>query len=400
MEKKISVSKAAVLCILTALVAFLTAWSVTRGAYETQIKGMTNAAQDNFIQKLSTIYAYYDQYFVNDIDEELVKDYAIKGLVLGMGDKYGYYYTKEEYDELLGESSGKWCGIGIIVSTRTESDNKIVVDRVVPESPAEKAGLKVGDVLTEVDGTSVLPLDLSDIANLIAGDEGTSVEISVLRDNKTLSFTVTRSLFETESVIYDFLEDEKIGFIRILTFDETTENQFANAVKSLEESGAESFIFDLRNNGGGLLSSIVGVSESILPADSLVLTSRTPNGEKKEYRVTTGGEFDYPCAVLVNSRTASAAELFTAVLRDCKNALIIGETTYGKGVMQSVVPLGDGSAFKLTTSYYDPPCGVNYDGVGIVPDVRATLQDDETIDYYSANKEETVIKTAISELKK
>ncbi len=401
MGKKISVSAVIVICILVALVSFMTAWSVTREAYMSELNQLDYIQQSNFMQKMLSIYGYYDQNYVGEFDNELAQEYALKGYVLGMGDRYGYYYTEEEYKQLMQTESGKLCGIGVIVVTAESiSDEGLEVERVIPTSPAEKSGVKVGDRIVSIDGRSIIGMDYTEAASFIRGDEGTQALITISRNGETLSVTVKREIVEAESVIYEYLESEKIGFVRIISFDETTEKQFADAIESLEKKGAEKFIFDLRDNPGGLLSAIIGVSESLLPKDSLVVTARASNGSKREYKTSKGREFNYPCAVLVNSSTASAAELFTAVMRDHKNAVIIGETTYGKGVMQSVVPLGDGSALKLTTSYYDPPCGINYDGVGITPNIEVKLESGEKIDYYSVNKEESVIKTAITELLK
>lgn len=401
MGKKISVSALIVICILVALVSFMTAWSMTRNAYMSELKQLENIQQNNFLQKMQSIYGYFNRYYVNEIDDAQAQENALKGYVLGMGDRYGYYYTKDEYEDLTRTESGMVCGIGVMVtSTQIISDEGLKIEHVIPSSPAENSGIKSEDRIISVDGTSVIGMDYTEASSLIKGDAGTQVSLELKRNGEILNISLNRGIVESESVIYDYLKNEKIGFVRIITFDETTEKQFADAVKSLKASGAEKFIFDLRDNPGGLLTAIIGVSESLLPKDSLVVTSRASDGSKKEYKTKEGSEFNYPCAVLVNSSTASAAELFTAVMRDHKNALIIGETTYGKGVMQSVIQLPDESAIKLTTSYYDPPCGENYDGVGIVPNVEAKLEKDERIDYYSVNTEETVIKTAIAELLK
>ena len=393
MNKKVSLGTTVFLCILVFIVGFMSSWTILRSDYN----GKINELYLNYPEavKLMEIMDYYEKYYISQWDMESSESLALKGFVEGTGDRYGEYYTAEEYEKILEDDNGEFVGIGITVVVT--NDSAVEIERVIPNAPADKMGLKKGDVILSVDG-----IDTSKGAQVMVdalrGEEGSETTLVILREGQEMSFTVKREKINAESVFGEYIKEEKIGFIRIFQFDNTTPEQFKKAINEMKALGAEKFIFDLRDNGGGLLSSIVGVLESLLPKDTLVTTATKKDGGKTEYKTKSGVEdFSYPCAVLVNEHTASAAELFTATLRDYEKAVIVGVNTYGKGVMQSTVVLSDGSALKLTTAYYSTPLGENYDGVGIKPDIQAKQ---DRIDYYQLNKEDAVIKAAMNELRK
>ena len=393
MNKKVSLGTTVFLCILVFIVGFMSSWTVLRSDYT----GKINELYLNYPEavKLMEIMDYYEKYYISQGDMESSEALALKGFVEGTGDRYGEYYTAEEYEKILEDDNGEFVGIGITVVVT--NDSALEIQRVIPNAPADKIGLKKGDEILSVDGIDA-SAGMQAMVDAVRGEEGSETTLVIRREGREMSFTVKREKVTVESVFGEYIEEEKIGFIRIYQFDNTTPEQFKSAVNRMKELGAKGFIFDLRDNGGGLLSSIVGVLESIFPKDTLVTTSTKKDGSKTEYRTKNGVEdFAYPCAVLVNEHTASAAELFTATLRDYEKAVIVGVNTYGKGVMQSTVVLSDGSALKLTTAYYSTPLGENYDGVGIKPDIQAKQ---DRIDYYQLDKEDAVIKAAINELGK
>ncbi|MBE6542813.1 MAG: S41 family peptidase [Ruminococcaceae bacterium] len=395
MNKKVSLGTTVFLCILVGIISFMSAWTITRGSYNNKINELY--LQYPEAMKLMEIIDYYESYYIGALDMEETEALAAKGFVHGTGDTYGYYYTPEEYAELIASNNGEYVGIGVMVSY--EREDGLLIEHVIPESPAEKAGLKDGDLVIKV---ADIPAEsgIEKMRDAILGEEGSSVDIVVIREGKEITVKAVRGTYVMESVFSGYIEEEKIGFIRIFSFDNTTADQFEKALTELKGKGAESFIFDMRDNGGGLLSSLIDVLECMLPKDSLVTTSTMKNGKTTEYKTKKGTDsFDYPTAILINGNTASAAELFTSALRDYDMAVIVGEKSYGKGVMQSTVELSDGSALKLTTAYYSSPKGENYDGVGIKPNVEAVTED-SSISYYELDMSDAVIKAAIKELSK
>ena len=395
MNKKINLGTTIFLCILVGVISFMSAWTITRSEYKLTLNNMKLSYPE--AMKLMEIIDYYDKYYIYSGDEALSENLAMSGFVSGTGDKYGKYYSEEEYREIIEDDNGNFVGIGITVITK--EGGVIKVERVIKDSPAEKAGILTGDCIIGVDDVKIED-SVEALMDAIKGEEGTEVKITVLRDGEKLTLKAIRAKVTTESVFWGYIEEEKIGFVRIFEFDNTTPTQFKEALDELKGKGAEKFIFDLRDNGGGLLTSITGVLEQLLPKDTLITTSTLKNGSTTEYKTKKEyEEFNYPAAVLVNGYTASAAELFTANMRDYDKAVIVGETTYGKGVMQSTFLLSDGSALKLTTAYYSAPNGENYDGKGIEPSVKASIGDG-VISYYEVDIEDEVIKAAINELSK
>ncbi len=391
MNKKISLSTTVFLCILTAAVAFMSAWTITRGKY---VNELNKFYLDNpEAMKLAEIASYFENFYVGEYDPALSEKLALQGYVFGTEDRYGVYYTPEEFAKLLKEEDGEMVGVGLMVSYEEKG---IKVVRVIPASPAAEGGLLKGDYIVGV-GELGIEAGTEALSNAILGKEGEPVAIKILRNGEEFTVTLTRRVIKTDSVVSGYIENEKLGFIRILTFDNTTPEQFETALKNLKEMGAEKFIFDLRDNGGGLVSSLQGVLGKLLPKDTLIATANPKNGEVKEYKVDGGEDFDFPAVVLVNKNTASAAELFTAALRDYGKVKVIGENTFGKGVMQSLVTLSDGSGLKITTAYYQSPNGINYDGVGIKPDIDGVVNEGD-IEIYELDTNDTVIKKAIDYL--
>ena len=338
------------------------------------LHGSSNSILNNSPQrKMTEIQSYVNQFFLDDIDQEKMQDAVCKGMVNGLGDTYAAYYNEEEYQDMKEKTSGNYCGIGAVVS-QSATDGAISIVQTIKGGPAEKAGMKSGDMIVEVDGISTQGMDLTALISKTKGDAGTKVKVTVLRDGHQKKYTITRKEIHSQTVESRML-DNKIGYIAVSSFEEVTKQQFRDALKKLEKEGEKSLIIDLRNNGGGLLSTAVDMLDRLLPKGTLVYT-KDKNGEKEVYSATDEESFDKPVAILVNENSASASEVFSGAMQDYKKAVLVGNTTFGKGIVQTVFDLPDGTALKLTTSKYYTPKGRNIHGTGLEPDISVAL--DET----------------------
>lgn len=324
--------------------------------------------------------ALFLEYFYDEIDltdRVEVTDALLKCYMSSLGDRYAVYRNPAERDEYYVDMSGSFVGIGITVQHPDEFT--VAVTDVISGSPAERAGIKPGDLIVAVDGIRVADVGYEKAVNAIRGGEGTSVSITVERGGEELTLTAVRETIIEELVSYS-IDEMGRGYIKIYSFDGNssdengTANQLARALNFMEENGAVGIVFDLRGNPGGYLSSVAASLDCFVPSGTPIV-SYAYKGEETTVRVATDDNtVNLPMVILCNGRTASAGELFCAALRDWgKEGLIdvriVGETTFGKGVMQSEFALPDGSILIFTTSYYNPPSGDNYDGVGVVPDV-------------------------------
>mgnify|MGYP005887897703 FL=1 len=338
------------------------------------LHGSSNSILHSSLQrKMTEIQSYVNQFFLDDIDQEKMQDAVCKGMVNGLGDTYAAYYNEEEYQDMKEKTSGNYCGIGAVVS-QSATDGAISIVQTIKGGPAEKAGMKSGDMIVEVDGISTQGMDLTALISKTKGDAGTKVKVTVLRDGHQKKYTITRKEIHSQTVESRML-DNKIGYIAVSSFEEVTKQQFRDALKKLEKEGEKSLIIDLRNNGGGLLSTAVDMLDRLLPKGTLVYT-KDKNGEKEIYSATDEESFDKPVAILVNENSASASEVFSGAMQDYKKAVLVGNTTFGKGIVQTVFDLPDGTALKLTTSKYYTPKGRNIHGTGLEPDISVAL--DET----------------------
>ena len=338
------------------------------------LPGSSNSILNSSLQrKMTEIQSYVNQFFLDDIDQEKMQDAVCKGMVNGLGDTYAAYYNEEEYQDMKEKTSGNYCGIGAVVS-QSATDGAISIVQTIKGGPAEKAGMKSGDMIVEVDGISTQGMDLTALISKTKGDAGTKVKVTVLRDGHQKKYTITRKEIHSQTVESRML-DNKIGYIAVSSFEEVTKQQFRDALKKLEKEGEKSLIIDLRNNGGGLLSTAVDMLDRLLPKGTLVYT-KDKNGEKEVYSATDEERFDKPVAILVNENSASASEVFSGAMQDYKKAVLVGNTTFGKGIVQTVFDLPDGTALKLTTSKYYTPKGRNIHGTGLEPDISVAL--DET----------------------
>ena len=319
--------------------------------------------------KLSYLKKLIDETYLHDIKEKDLNEGIYKGYVEGLGDQYSAYYDKKETKELSESLDGSFSGIGAVM-TQDASSGVITITQVYDDSPAKKAGIKAGDILYRVEEKTVTGKDLDKVVSWIKGKKGTKVNLTLLRGTNSdkIKVTATRDVINVETVKYKVLENQ-IGYISISEFDSVTGAQFAKALKQLQKKNIEGLVVDLRNNPGGSLSTVCDILDSILPKGLIVYT-KDKNGKKEEYTSDEKHRLNLPMSVLVNGQSASASEIFAGAVQDYGKAEIIGTQTYGKGVVQQLIDLQDGTCLKLTTSEYFTPKGRNIDGKGITPDVK------------------------------
>lgn len=326
------------------------------------------------LTKMKTIEEAIDTYYFYDdkVTMEGMQDGIYKGMMSALGDPYSEYYTVEELEEVVNSNQGISFGIGAYISMNKQR-NLAMINGVMEESPAAQAGLREGDIIYEVDGESTQGMSLTQVVARVKGREGTTVSLTVFREGESdfLHIDITRSKkIETATVDSGILEDtDHIGYLRIREFDSITVDQYAEALAELKEYGMKGMILDLRSNPGGDLAAVVEVARRILPKGLIVYTE-DKNGNRKEYSGDDDWELEVPLVVLVNEYSASASEILAGAIQDYNKGTLIGTTTYGKGIVQQIHRLEDGTALKLTISAYFTPSGRNIHGVGIEPDME------------------------------
>ena len=435
--KKISLSSFIFSAIALVLVTAMLTWSLCLGAYRSQLAEIAGGEQSAAnTSDIATIDAVFKAYSYNGVDADAIKEILPKAYVAASGDRYAEYFTSEEYAAFMESAKGNSVGVGInIIYTYVEIGGveykALKVINVTRESPAMKAGVRVGDLVFYVGinsaRESVESLGYEETMSRLLGDVGTSAEFTVLRESgngyEEVPFSITREKIKSESVYFHVCEtDPEVGIVKILQFDATTPMQFVRAVEELRVWGIKKFVFDVRYNGGGSLDSIVAVLSYFLEEGQTIIRTVDNKGAEEITKVAPINSFkgddagynvsaadigkykDLQAVVLCNESTASAAELFTATFRDYDMAKIVGVKTFGKGSMQQMVSLkyfGIDGVLKLTTHMYFPPLGEGYDGIGITPDVTVEL--DEALKtkniYEITDAEDNQLQAAIKEFK-
>lgn len=326
--------------------------------------------------KLNAIDSVLESFYFGDVDDETAKDNIYKAYLSSYGDKYTMYYTADEYKALKESTNGKFYGIGAVCQLSGEG-GVLLVD-VYDNGAGYQAGLRSGDRVVNVDGRDITDMELSSAVALIKGDKGTSVTLEVIRGTERLTFFAVRDAVEAKTVSYTLL-DNNIGYLSISQFEEVTTKQFKAAVEDLQSQGMKGLVIDIRNNPGGLLDTVVGMLKYMLP-DGLIVYTEDKQGNRKEYKGQDNDEFNLPLAVIVNGNSASASEIFAGAIQDYGKGTIIGTQTYGKGIVQTVKPLTDGSAIKFTIAKYFTPKGQDIHGKGVTPDMVVEYDTDADVD--------------------
>ena len=354
-------------------------------------------ATDSIGKTFQTFRSFIEKNYLGEIDDEKMLESAIKGYVQGLDDIYSEYITKAEMEEYMQDTVGKYVGIGVYISKNTET-NQIVVLMPMKSSPAEEAGIKSGDVITKVDGVAYTGEQLNEATSALKKEAGTKAKIEILRDGKIINLEVERREVKVNHVESKVLENE-IGYIEISSFDEGTYDEFAKEWKNLKNKNVKSLIIDLRNNGGGIVEESTNIADMMVDKDKVLLISESKDKTEEITKAKKIKHINIPIVFLVNENTASASEILAAAVKENNtNVKIIGTTTYGKGVIQTIFNLVDGSGIKLTTSEYFTPNHNKINKLGIKPDIEVELPEGE--DFYSVDEEnDTQLKKAIEVLK-
>ena len=328
------------------------------------------------LQKLEAIQELIDKYYLysDEVNTETLQDYLVKGYVNGLQEPYSVYYDKAETTTLFESTSGTFGGIGVGIM-QDNTSGLVTFTKIYKDSPGEKAGFKEGDIVYKVNGEDVTGLDLDTIVSQIRGEIGTKVEITVVRDGEEYTGTATRALIENDTVEYEMKQD-KLGYIQVTGFEEVTLKQFEEALDDLNKQGMKGLIIDLRSNPGGNLSTVVDMVDLIL-SEGTIVSIKDKNGTGNVYTAKKDNKLTVPLVVLINGYSASASEIFAGAVKDHKLGTLVGTTTYGKGIVQNIYPLNDGTCLKITSAEYFTPNGTNIHGIGVAPDVEIEYEYDE-----------------------
>lgn len=352
---------------------------------------------DEIVAQLNKYRTIINKYFLGDIDEEKLKEGAIKGYIEGLGDPYTEYISKDEMKDYLEDTKGNFVGIGIYMTTDTEQ-NLIKVLATMKGSPAENVGIKAGDLIKTVNDESYTAKDLGIISSKIKGEEGTFVKLKILREGNELEFNIERKKIIVNQVEGKIIENN-IGYIQIPSFDETTASEFKEKYKELQNKNIKGLIIDLRNNGGGIVTESLQIADYIADKDSILLYEIDKNKNETIKKSKEDPIVNIPVIILVNENTASASEILAGSLKDLGKAKIVGKKTYGKGIIQEILTLSDGSGLKITTEEYQTPNKTKIHEVGIEPDEKVELPEEIKSIYNTDQSQDTQLQKAIEMLK-
>ncbi|OGO82773.1 MAG: hypothetical protein A2Y18_06105 [Clostridiales bacterium GWD2_32_19] len=345
--------------------------------------------------KLNLIDKYLKEYYVDNVNNEKVEEGIYKGMLYGVGDPYTSYFTKNEIDKFTEQMSGQYAGIGVVVETDPET-RLLTITTVFEGAPGAKAGLLIGDKIIKVNEEDITLMPVESVIQRIKGKAGTKLMLSVLRETESLDIELVRKLVEIPTVKYRVLKDN-MGYIQIVSFDQITISQFDEALKSLKEKNIKSLIIDVRNNPGGALETVISIADTILPK-GLIMYTEEKSGQGRTYE-SDERSLNMPLAVLVNENSASASEVLAGAIKAHKVGILVGTKTFGKGVVQKIFPLSDGSALKITISKYFTPDKVCIQGIGIEPNYTVELPKEIKNKISLTDKEDVQLQKAIELLK-
>lgn len=384
--------------ILVTVIASGVFFALSGGGGQTAVQssGGDSAVNRESVNKLSVLEQYLDRYYYksSEITREDKENGIYKGLFESLEDVYSCYYTPEEYKLLAEQSKGIYYGIGAYVSQDVET-GICAISGVIKNSPAEAAGLMEGDLIYKVDGEDMTGLELDEVVSNIRGEEGTEVTLTLVRNGEEIEVKLKRGRVDTPTVESELLDDG-IGYLQITEFDDVTVNQFTENFEKLKEQGMKGLIIDLRGNPGGSVTSVCAVAEKLLPK-GLIFYMEDKDGNKTEYSCE-GADFDLPMVVLVNEYSASAAEILSGAIKDSGIGKLVGKRTFGKGIVQDVIPLQDGSAIKLTVANYYTRGGNDIHLKGIEPDIEAELDTDAYLEEGTDTQLDKAVEVLLGEM--
>lgn len=327
------------------------------------------------VSKINLVLEVLENEYLFEYTDEDIENGIMKGLMQGIGDVYSEYYTVKEFNDMVASTKGNFCGIGVMIRQNAETRLVDVVD-VLEGGSAIEAGIKTGDTIVAVDGKRIPDDVTAEVAmDMVRGEAGTNVKLTVIRDGESLDFEMTRKVMPVISVKYE-MKDDDIGYIYLEQFTDASARQFKEAMDALVKEGMKGLIIDVRNNPGGTLTSVLAISDYLMP-EGLIMYEEDKNGNRQEYNSTDAdAHLNVPCVILANENSASASEVFAGAMKDHKLATIVGKTTYGKGIVQTLRMLSDGTGMKFTHKHYFTPNGNYIHGTGIKPDIEVELDKD------------------------
>ena len=401
-EKLQKIYKYIMIIAITAFVTFLvTSIGIsnyyTGGNITNIILPKANTSDSNLITSLNAIKTIIDQNYLGEKNEQQLVESAIKGYVSGLGDPYSEYITAKEMEEYKTQLLGNYVGIGIYMIENPEY-NLIQVLSPIPESPAAEAGILPGDLIKSIDGVDYTADSMTVAANKIKGTEGTKVKLVIIRENQEMEFELTRRTVLTNPISEELLEDN-IGYLSVSSFDQETASEFKKKYEDLQKKGIKGLIIDLRNNGGGIVQEALQIANYITKKGEALLITVDKNNKQEVTKSTADPIINIPVVVLVNENTASASEILAGALKDLNKATIIGKKTYGKGVIQQIVTLTNGSGLKLTIEEYFTPNKNKINGIGIEPNITVELPESVQNPLLLVREDDTQLDKAIEILK-
>ncbi len=398
-QKRKNIYKVVMLVVLVAVITFITTTLFMYKYIGGNVKYVQVSSENSKISSaLTSIRKIIDKKFLGEIDEEKILNETIKGYVKGLDDPYTEYMTKEEMEEFNTDIMGNFTGIGIYLTNDVER-NVIVIISPIKDSPAYKAGILPGDIITKVDDVSYTGEQLTEASNKIKGEIGTKVKLEILRNDETIELEITREHIKINHVESKILNNN-IGYIEFNSFDDGCSDEFKEKVEELKSKNITSLIIDIRNNGGGLVDEAIKIADYIVEKDVTLLITKDKTGEEEITKAEIDPIIDVPIVVLTNGSSASASEILAGALKDNGKATIVGEKTYGKGVIQQLLTLTDGSGLKITTSEYYTPNRNKINEVGITPDVEVKLDEEIEDELTIEESKDNQLKKAIEILKK
>ena len=382
--------------LITALVTTIVIYNFVIKSGKIAIKSEDNSSLSGLEATLASFRSVLEEKYMGEIDDEALIEGAIKGYVSALGDPYTTYYTKEEMDELMEETTGNYVGIGIYMTLDLEN-NAIYVVKPMEGSPAEEAGIQAGNLITKVDGKQYSGEELDQASNAIKGEEGTTVKLEILRDGETQELEVERRKIVVSHIVEKKFDN--VGYLLIEDFDGGCAKEFEEKYKELESQGIDRLIIDLRNNGGGVVDEAVSIADMLLDKDDTILITKDKKGNEEITKSEHNPTITMPVVVLTNGYSASASEILVGALQDNERATIVGTKTYGKGVIQEVDRLSDGSGLKITIEEYYTPNKNEINKVGIEPDEEIDLSNEVKEQGTYTDEEDNQLQKAIEIIK-
>lgn len=371
--------------ILVGIIAIVWINTVFNGAMSAYRRFVAREITVN--EKVDLIFTILDQTYVGEVDRRDIEDGLFTGMLYGVGDRYTSYMSSDDFKRFMEFTEGTYVGIGTVV-TRGD-DGSVVIVSPYYGSPAYNAGLLPGDKIREIDGVDIRDHELTSAINLIQGPQGTSVTLNVYRqlEERTFNVNIVRERIEIPTIFYEMLQ-ENIGFIRITGFERVTYDQFMEAYESLIDQGMEGLIIDVRNNPGGLLDVVVNITNELVPEGIIVYTEDTNENRRVQY--SDNKQVEVPLAILINGNSASASEVLAGAVKDHGVGVLVGEQSFGKGLVQDIFPLPDGSAIKVTIATYYTPNGISIHGEGLTPNHTVPMEESFSARINSLSFEEDI----------